>query len=108
LAFARSRAIAAHRKSRLAQQYQAIAPVPLRNGIAQPLRNRISRVNRRDTMPLTMTREVFITCAVTGSGATQDRSPHVPRTPEAIAASAIEAGDKKEEEKKKEKEKEKK
>ncbi|HBG98430.1 MAG TPA: NADPH dependent quinone reductase [Rhodobacteraceae bacterium] len=42
-------------------------------------------------MPLTMTREVFITCAVTGSGATQDRSPHVPRTPEAIAASAIEA-----------------
>ncbi|MEL6297919.1 MAG: 3-keto-5-aminohexanoate cleavage protein [Pseudomonadota bacterium] len=42
-------------------------------------------------MPLTMTREVFITCAVTGSGATQDRSPHVPRTPDEIAASAIDA-----------------
>jgi uncharacterized protein (DUF849 family) len=42
-------------------------------------------------MPLQMTREVFITCAVTGSGATQDRSPHVPRTPAEIAASAIEA-----------------
>jgi uncharacterized protein (DUF849 family) len=27
--------------------------------------------------------EVFITCAVTGSGGTQDRSPHVPRSPEA-------------------------
>ncbi|KUF10762.1 3-keto-5-aminohexanoate cleavage protein [Pseudoponticoccus marisrubri] len=42
-------------------------------------------------MPLTMNREVFITCAVTGSGGTQDRSPHVPRSPAAIAASAIEA-----------------
>ncbi len=42
-------------------------------------------------MPLAMTREVFITCAVTGSGATQDRSPHVPRSPVQIAASAIEA-----------------
>jgi uncharacterized protein (DUF849 family) len=42
-------------------------------------------------MPLQMTREVFITCAVTGSGATQDRSPHVPRAPAEIAASAIEA-----------------
>ena len=42
-------------------------------------------------MPLTMTREVFITCAVTGSGATQDRSPHVPRSPKQIADSAIEA-----------------
>ena len=41
-------------------------------------------------MPLQMNREVFITCAVTGSGATQDRSHHVPRSPEAIAASAIE------------------
>jgi uncharacterized protein (DUF849 family) len=43
------------------------------------------------TMPLTMTREVFITCAVTGAGATQDRSPHVPRSPKEIADSAIEA-----------------
>ncbi|MDQ2094820.1 3-keto-5-aminohexanoate cleavage protein [Rhodalgimonas zhirmunskyi] len=42
-------------------------------------------------MPLTMNREVFITCAVTGSGATQDRSPHVPRSPAQIAESAIEA-----------------
>jgi uncharacterized protein (DUF849 family) len=39
-------------------------------------------------MPLTMNREVFITCAVTGSGSTQDRSPHVPRSPEQIANSA--------------------
>ena len=42
-------------------------------------------------MPLQMNREVFITCAVTGSGATQERSRHVPRSPEAIAASAIDA-----------------
>ncbi|NNE95977.1 MAG: 3-keto-5-aminohexanoate cleavage protein [Acidimicrobiales bacterium] len=42
-------------------------------------------------MPLTMNREVFITCAVTGSGGTQDRSPHVPRSPEKIADSAIDA-----------------
>jgi len=42
-------------------------------------------------MPLTMNRDVFITCAVTGGGSTQDRSPHVPRSPEQIAASAIAA-----------------
>jgi uncharacterized protein (DUF849 family) len=42
-------------------------------------------------MPLTMNRDVFITCAVTGSGGTQDRSPHVPRSPAQIAASAIDA-----------------
>ncbi|NNF72925.1 MAG: 3-keto-5-aminohexanoate cleavage protein [Rhodobacteraceae bacterium] len=42
-------------------------------------------------MPLAMNREVFITCAVTGSGATQDRSPHVPRSPKDIAESAIAA-----------------
>ncbi|HUF56994.1 MAG TPA: 3-keto-5-aminohexanoate cleavage protein [Thermohalobaculum sp.] len=42
-------------------------------------------------MPLAMNREVFITCAVTGSGGTQDRSPHVPRSPKEIAESAIEA-----------------
>jgi uncharacterized protein (DUF849 family) len=42
-------------------------------------------------MPLTMNREVFITCAVTGSGGTQDRSPHVPRSPRQIAESAIAA-----------------
>ena len=42
-------------------------------------------------MPLAMNREVFITCAVTGSGSTQDRSPEVPRSPEQIANSAIDA-----------------
>ncbi|GAW35961.1 3-keto-5-aminohexanoate cleavage enzyme [Roseovarius sp. A-2] len=42
-------------------------------------------------MPLNMTRDVFITCAVTGSGASQDRSPHVPRSPKEIAESAIDA-----------------
>ena len=42
-------------------------------------------------MPLSMNREVFITCAVTGSGSTQDRSPHVPRSPQQIADSAIAA-----------------
>jgi uncharacterized protein (DUF849 family) len=42
-------------------------------------------------MPLAMNREVFITCAVTGSGGSQDRSPHVPRSPRDIADSAIEA-----------------
>lgn len=40
-------------------------------------------------MPLQANKDVFITCAVTGSGATQDRSPHVPRSPEQIANSAI-------------------
>jgi uncharacterized protein (DUF849 family) len=38
-----------------------------------------------------MNREVFITCPVTGSGNTQDRSPQVPRTPKEIADSAIDA-----------------
>ena len=42
-------------------------------------------------MPLTMNKDVFITCAVTGSGSSQDRSPHVPRSPKQIADSAIEA-----------------
>ena len=42
-------------------------------------------------MSLEMNSEVFITCAVTGSGSTQDRSPHVPRSPEQIADSAIAA-----------------
>ena len=42
-------------------------------------------------MPLQMNREVFITCAVTGSGGSQDRSPHVPRSPAQIADSAIAA-----------------
>ena len=42
-------------------------------------------------MPLKPNRDVFITCAVTGSGNTQDRSPHVPRSPQEIADSAIDA-----------------
>jgi uncharacterized protein (DUF849 family) len=42
-------------------------------------------------MPLTMNRDVFITCAVTGSGDTAGKSPHVPRSPKDIANSAIEA-----------------
>ncbi|MFN2306298.1 MAG: 3-keto-5-aminohexanoate cleavage protein [Paracoccaceae bacterium] len=42
-------------------------------------------------MPLQMNREVFITCAVTGSGSTQDRSPYVPRSPKEIAESAVAA-----------------
>lgn len=42
-------------------------------------------------MPLQMNRDVFITCAVTGSGSSQDRSLHVPRSPEQIANSAIAA-----------------
>ncbi|MFT4715849.1 MAG: hypothetical protein ACI861_000439 [Paracoccaceae bacterium] len=42
-------------------------------------------------MPLEMNREVFITCAVTGSGGTQDRSAEVPRSPKQIADSAIAA-----------------
>mgnify|MGYP001944998175 CR=1 FL=1 len=42
-------------------------------------------------MPLTPSRDVFITCAITGSGATTDRSPHVPRSPEQIADRAIAA-----------------
>jgi len=44
-----------------------------------------------DQMPLQMNTEVFITCAITGSGGSQDRSPHVPRSPEQIATSAIAA-----------------
>jgi len=42
-------------------------------------------------MPLTPNKNVFITCAITGSGSSQDRSEHVPRSPEQIANSAIDA-----------------
>jgi len=38
-----------------------------------------------------MAREVFITCAVTGSGDSVGKSPHVPVTPAQIAQSALEA-----------------
>jgi len=42
-------------------------------------------------MPLSMSREVFITCAVTGAGSTVGRSDKVPVTPAQIADAAIEA-----------------
>jgi uncharacterized protein (DUF849 family) len=42
-------------------------------------------------MPLQAKRDVFITCAVTGAGSTQDKSPHVPRSPKEIADAAIDA-----------------
>ena len=42
-------------------------------------------------MPLTMRKKLFITAAVTGSGSTQDKSPHVPRSPKDIADAAIDA-----------------
>lgn len=42
-------------------------------------------------MPLSINTSVFITCAITGSGSTQDRSAEVPRSPEQIATSAIAA-----------------
>ncbi|MBU1287352.1 MAG: 3-keto-5-aminohexanoate cleavage protein [Alphaproteobacteria bacterium] len=38
-----------------------------------------------------MNRNIIITCAVTGSGDTADRSPHVPVTPKEIAHASIEA-----------------
>ena len=42
-------------------------------------------------MPLEANRELFITCAVTGAGGSQDKSPHVPKSPKEIADSAIDA-----------------
>jgi uncharacterized protein (DUF849 family) len=45
----------------------------------------------RPFMPLSMNRDVFITCAVTGSGGSQPAVPHVPRSPKQIADSAIDA-----------------
>ncbi|EPJ46206.1 MAG: hypothetical protein OFPII_22330 [Osedax symbiont Rs1] len=42
-------------------------------------------------MSLKVNNNPFITCAVTGSGASQDRSPHVPRSPKQIAESCIDA-----------------
>ena len=42
-------------------------------------------------MPLEIKRNIFITCAITGSGDTQNRSSNVPRSPKQIAESAIAA-----------------
>lgn len=44
-------------------------------------------------MPLNINSNVFITCAVTGSGSTQNRSNEVPRSPKEIAESAIAAAE---------------
>ena len=38
-----------------------------------------------------MNNKVFISCAVTGSGDTASKHPDLPKTPEQIAKSAIEA-----------------
>lgn len=56
-----------------------------------PSLKNVTPFGKGNKMPLSMNREVFITAAVTGSGGTQDRSPHVPRSPEQIANSAIDA-----------------
>ncbi|MFF7877377.1 3-keto-5-aminohexanoate cleavage protein [Streptomyces californicus] len=42
---------------------------------------------------MSVNQNVIITCALTGAGDTVGRSPHVPVTPEQIAASAVEAAD---------------
>ena len=42
-------------------------------------------------MSLAINKNVFITCAVTGSGSSQDKSKEVQRSPKEIADSAIEA-----------------
>ena len=42
-------------------------------------------------MALAINKNVFITCAVTGSGSSQDKSREVPRSPKEIADSAIDA-----------------
>jgi len=42
-------------------------------------------------MALTPSKDVFITCALTGSGASTDKSAKVPVTPKQIATAAIEA-----------------
>ena len=42
-------------------------------------------------MTLTPNRDVFVICGLTGSGSSQDKSPHVPRFPEQIANAAIDA-----------------
>ena len=40
----------------------------------------------------TLNKGVIITCAVTGSGASQDIHPAIPKSPEEIANACIEAG----------------
>src|ERR1700682_1655337 len=55
------------------------------------LSRQASGANLGTAMPLSMNRDVFITCAVTGAGDTVGSSPHVPIAPKQIAESAIEA-----------------
>jgi uncharacterized protein (DUF849 family) len=55
------------------------------------LARQVSRVDPETAMPLSMNRDVFITCAVTGAGDTMGASPHVPITPKQIADSAVDA-----------------
>jgi uncharacterized protein (DUF849 family) len=59
--------------------------------IEKPGHHAIEYCEREKRMPLAMRKKVFITAAVTGSGSTQERSDKVPRSPEQIAHSAIEA-----------------
>ena len=59
--------------------------------IEKPGHHAIEYCEREKRMPLAMRKKVFITAAVTGSGGTQERSDKVPRSPEQIAHSAIEA-----------------
>ncbi|MEQ8923397.1 MAG: 3-keto-5-aminohexanoate cleavage protein [Marinovum algicola] len=42
-------------------------------------------------MPLQINRDVFVTCALTGSGLSQEKNPNVPRSPQQIADDAIAA-----------------
>lgn len=44
-------------------------------------------------MPLQMNRKLFLTAAITGAGATQDKSRLVPRSPKEIADAAIDAAE---------------
>jgi hypothetical protein len=55
------------------------------------LARQVSGVDPETAMPLSMNRDVFITCAVTGAGDTVGSSPHVPITPKQIAESALDA-----------------
>ncbi len=68
-------------------QFSVVSRLVLTQGIADGH----TKYMREKIMPLQMNREVFITAAITGSGSTQDRSPHVPRSPQQIAESAIDA-----------------
>ena len=58
------------------------------------IRQSATIVNAYDSLTgAALNSDVFITCAVTGAGATADKSELVPVTPEEIAAAAIEAGE---------------